>query len=130
MLLLQHNTIQQLGCLVAKQKLKKHSLGQQPVFRHRLGVDLKSRFQVLVPQDLLHRLDIDFHLHQHRGKRSSEGVKTEGTRWRDDPSAKMLFWEKVGDERFSGSSGRTDRSANAEERFESWSSFLPRLQER
>ena len=69
----------------------KHSLSQQPVFRHRLGVDLQSRFQVLMPQNLLDRLDIDFRLHQHRGQRSSEGVKTEGTRWRTTPAFLAAF---------------------------------------
>jgi hypothetical protein len=64
LLLHYHRSIQRVGFLVTEQKLKKLSLRQQPVFRYRLGVDFESRFQALVPQDLLHRLDINFHLHQ------------------------------------------------------------------
>src|SRR6202035_3231670 len=63
-----------LECAVEKGVI---DIYQHPVFRHRSGVDLESHFQVLVPQYLLPRLDIDFHFHQYRGQRPPESVKTE-----------------------------------------------------
>ena len=65
--------------VLAEQFFEEHALRFQFVFAHCFSIDFESRLQVLVPENLLHCLDVDFHLYQDRSKRSAKGVEAKRT---------------------------------------------------
>ncbi len=84
--------------VLAKEFFEEHALRFQFVFAHCLGINFESRLQVLVPENLLHCLDMDFHVYQDRSKRSAKSVEAKRAWWSDHARFAGCYAQVIGNQ--------------------------------